>query len=206
MRINRRVMIAVAAIAMALAATPAFAQAAGQEQINSGFGIGALGGFTWTQPSTSDTGTTEAKSGYVFGIWFGGNRDSRAGLGAEVNYIVKKVELVGLEQKLTYLQVFVPFNVRFGYREKNKPSGYVIIGPNFDINFKAESGDDSVDDVYGGLGIGLTLGAGVEAARVGAEVRYSWGLKNALQTDENIGTIGDVKFNTLSVVFKVRFN
>ncbi|HXT70782.1 MAG TPA: outer membrane beta-barrel protein [Vicinamibacterales bacterium] len=199
-------MIALVAVAMVLAAAPAFAQGAGQAQVNSGFGIGALGGFTWTQPSTDDVGVTEAKAGYVFGLWFGGNRDSRAGLGAEVNYLVKKVSLAGQDQKLTYLQVFVPFDVRFGYREKNKPNGYIVVGPNFDINFKAQSGDNSVDDVYGGLGIGLTVGAGVEAARVGAEVRYSWGLKNALQTDENIGTIGDVKFNTLSVVFKVRFN
>src|SRR5690348_12243395 len=111
MQIYRRVMFAFVAMAALLMASPAFAQGgaqAPQPQVNSGFGIGALGGFTWTQPSTSDAGATAAKAGYVFGLWFGGNRDSRAGLGAEVNYLVKKVELAGQEQKLSYVQVFVP--------------------------------------------------------------------------------------------------
>ena len=206
MQTYRRVMIALIAVAMVLTAAPAFAQGAGQTQVNSGFGIGALGGFTWTSLSTDSNVSTKSKSGTVFGIWFGGNRDSHTGLGAEINYLTKKVTIGTLEQKLQYLQIFVPFDIRFGYREKNKPNGYIVIGPNFDINFKAKSGNNTVSNTYQGLGFGLTVGAGVEAARVGFEGRYSWGLKNALQTNQSVGTIGDLKFNTLSFVFKVRFN
>ena len=49
-------------------------------------------------------------------------------------------------------------------------------------------------------------GAGFEVARVGIEGRYSWALRNVLQTDAAEAEGGNAKVNTFSIVFKVRFN
>ena len=52
MHMYRRVVTAVVAAVMALAAAPAFAQ--GQTQVNTGFGIGALAGISWTTVRTEN--------------------------------------------------------------------------------------------------------------------------------------------------------
>lgn len=220
MRINRRVMIAVVAVVAALIATPAFAQGAGQTQVNTGLGIGALGGINWTNVKT-ETNTfdidTSAGAGWQLGIWFGGNRDGRAGLMGEVSYVVKKVKITDpfdgteLTAENTYVQIPVLLRINTGSRERDKPSLYFLVGPVFDIKIgdNEEFTDlfDDPDNVYEGLEIGLMAGAGFEVVRVGIEGRYSWGLRNVLGTDAaNDSGFGSTKFNTFSVVAKIRFN
>jgi hypothetical protein len=207
-------MTAVAAIALALAATPAFAQGAGQTQVNTGLGIGALGGLSWTQIRTENETNAEFASdtGWLFGIWFGGNRDGRAGLMGELNYATKKITVTGAgpEESVerTYVQLPVLLRINAGYRERDKPSVYLLVGPVFDIQIKAKvNGADSPDDVYEGLDIGVMAGVGFEVVRLGIEGRYSWGLKSVLATDAAVAEgFGSTKNNTFSVVAKVRFN
>jgi hypothetical protein len=211
MQIYRRMMIAAVAVAMTLAATPAFAQGAGQTQVNTGLGIGALGGINWTTVRTeNEVGFDfERGTGWQLGIWFGGNRDGRAGLMGEVSYATKKVgDEFGFEVERTYVQIPVLLRINTGYRERDKPSLYFLVGPVFDIQINTkEDGADAPDDVYEGLEIGLMFGAGFEVARVGIEGRYSWGLRSVLATDaaEDSG-FGSTKLNTLSIVAKIRFN
>jgi len=219
MYMYRRVMIAVVATAMVLAAAPAFAQGAGQAQANTGLGIGALGGVTFSKLSCENSGDCEGPesgTGFLLGIWFGGNRDGRVGLMGELSYATKKVSLTDgvdtFELNKQYVEIPVLLRVNVGSRDRNKPSFYFLVGPVFDIEVSSKEKnngveEDSPDDFYQGLEIGLMAGAGFEVARIGIEGRYSWALRSLLATDaaEENG-FGSIKLNTFSIVAKIRFN
>jgi hypothetical protein len=212
----RRMILAAVAIT-ALIATPAFAQGT---QVNSGFGIGALGGINWTSVKTETNDfeiDTNTGTGWQLGIWFGGNRDGRAGLMGEISYGTKKVKLINpvgtgdIVAENTYVQIPVLLRINTGARERDKPSLYFLVGPVFDIKIKSNEEFTDLftdpDEVYEGLEIGLMVGAGFEVVRIGIEGRYSWGLRNVLGTDAaNNSGFGSTKFNTLSLVAKIRFN
>jgi len=213
MHMYRRVMTAVIATAMVLAAAPAFAQ--GQTQPNSGLGIGALGGISWTTIRTENEASFDFNTGtgWQLGIWFGGNRDGRVGLMGELSYAVKKISSEFNEEvEREYVQIPVLLRINAGSRAKNKPSLYFLAGPVFDIEISTKQSVDGVeidtpDDVYNGLEIGLMGGVGFEVARIGIEGRYSWGLKSVLGTDAAESTgFGNAKLNTFSVIAKIRFN
>jgi len=210
---------------MVLAAAPAFAQgtnnpkpAPAQTQPNTGLGFGIHFGGTWTSIQTEtnnfDVDTSQG-SGIVAGIFFGGNRDGRAGLQGEVSYLTKKVKLVDsqfgetIEAKNKYIQIPVLLRINTGSRSNNGPCLFFLVGPNFDIKISDNAEDFASDpeNTYEGLEIGLMAGAGFEVARFGVQVRYSWGLKNALATDAAIASgFGDTKFNTLQVTGIFRIN
>jgi hypothetical protein len=199
-------MTAVVATAMVLAAAPAFAQTQ-----NSGLGIGALGGISWTTIRTENEVDFDFKTGtgWQAGIWFGGNRDGRVGLMGELSYAVKKVsDEFENEVERSYVQIPVLLRINAGSRAKNKPSLYFLAGPVFDIQISTKvNGADSPDDVYEGLEIGLMFGAGFEVARIGIEGRYSYGFKSVLSTDAALDSgFGSTKLNTFSVIAKIRFN
>jgi hypothetical protein len=209
---SRRLIIALATALTLALATPAFAQ---QRQVNSGLGIGALAGLTWTSLSTEMNQfniDTSSDTGVMFGIWFGGNRDGRAGLMGEFSYVTKKIKFNEpgfgeFTQKLTYIEIPVLLRINTGARERDKPSLYFLIGPNFDIQIKNELDGDSVDDFYEGLDIGLMGGVGFEVVRIGIEVRYNWGLRSVLGTDAAVDAgFGSTKQNTLQLIGKIRFN
>ena len=215
MQMYRRVVTAVVATTMVLAAAPAFAQGAGQ--VNTGLGIGALAGVSWTTVRTEDNEFEvdfKSGTGWQVGVWFGGNRDGRVGLMGEVSYAVKKFNAsqpdfdFDLDIEHQYVQIPVLLRINAGSRERDKPSLYFLVGPVFDIQINTkENGVDSPDDVYEGLDIGLMFGAGFEVARIGIEGRYSYGMKSVLATDEAVESgFGSVKLNTFSVVGKIRFN
>jgi hypothetical protein len=213
-------MTAVVATAMVLAAAPAFAQGAGQAQVNTGLGIGALGGISWTSvsPDTNDFDIDfKSNTGYQFGIWFGGNRDGRVGLMGELSYAVKKYNAsqpdfdFDLDVEQTYIQIPVLLRINAGSRQREKPSLYFLAGPVFDIQIKTKENGEDVDDddeSYEALDIGIMVGAGFEVARIGIEGRYSFGMKSVLKTDAALDNgLGDsVKLNTFSLVAKIRFN
>jgi hypothetical protein len=215
-------MIAVVALATSLAAVPAFAQATTQKpapapkaQVNTGLGIGALGGINWTTVRTENETDFNFNSGtgWQLGIWFGGNRDGRVGLMGELSYAVKKIgDEFDNEVKRTYVQIPVLLRINTGSRHRDKPSLYFLAGPVFDIQINTKQTQDGVttdtpDDVYEGLEIGLMFGAGFEVARIGIEGRYSYGFKSVLSTDAAAQSgFGSTKLNTFSLVAKVRFN
>ena len=215
MQMYRRVVTAVAATAMVLAAAPAFAQGAGQTQVNTGLGIGALAGINWTTISTENELDFETNSGtgWQAGIWFGGNRDGRVGLMAELSYLVKKAsDEFDNRIERHYVDIPVLLRVNVGARQREKPSIYFLAGPVFDIDVKTkqiEDGEefDAPDDFYNGLEIGVMVGAGFEVMRIGIEGRYAWGLKSVLGTDAaEASGFGSTKLNTFSLVGKIRFN
>jgi hypothetical protein len=210
MQIHRRLLIAIVTVAVVLTAVPAFAQGTGQTQVNTGLGIGANVGFTFTNVRTeTNTFNTDlgGDKGLLLGIFFGGNRDGRTGLLGEFNYVTRKTKVDDVLEKITSVQIPVLFRVNMGYRERDKPSGFIHVGPVFDIQIKSQIGANSPDDVYQGLNIGLGLGGGFEVVRVGIEARYVWGLKSVLATDAAVdGGFGSKKLDTFYLIFKIRFN
>ena len=216
MQMYRKLIVGAAALATVLTAVPAFAQ----NQPSSGFGIGALGGVNWTSVRTETNEfdlNTDAKNGFMLGIWFGGNRDGRTGLMGEVSFVRKKIGVSGfdpeegdfeVEIERNYIQIPVLLRINAGSRDRDRPSLYFLVGPEFNIQINTkENGVDSPDDVYEGLEIALAAGVGFEVARIGIEGRYSWGLRSVLATDaaEEAG-FGSTKLNTFSVLAKIRFN
>jgi hypothetical protein len=232
MRMYRRLIVSIAATAAVLAATPAFGQSfqqttnppppAMQRQPNTGLGLGVHFGGTWSSVST-DTNLGDINfdggSGIVAGIFFGGNRDGRAGLQGEVSYLTKKVnfnatdgeDTLDVDSKNKYIQIPVLLRINTGSRSNNGPCLFFLVGPSFDIKI-GESSEftdlfSNPDDVYQGIEYGLMAGAGFEVARFGVQVRYTWGLSNVLGTDAaNEAGFGDTKFNVLQITGIFRIN
>jgi hypothetical protein len=235
MRLYRRLIVPVAAAAAVLAATPAFGQGlklagmpafspsvqqttnpppAMQQQPNTGLGFGVHFGGTWTRASTEGDIDLDQGSGIVAGIFFGGNRDGRAGLQGEISYLTKTVQVVGVAEgedtaKNKYIQIPILLRINTGSRSNNGPCLFFLAGPNFDIKV-SDNADDlftNPDDIYEGVEYGIMAGAGFEAARFGVQVRYTWGLNNILGTDAAIAAgFNDTKLNTLQITGIFRIN
>lgn len=211
---NQRPLIVATLIALILASAPAYTQGTTQSQVNAGFGIGILGGVTFTTVSTEDNQfqlDTEGGPGVILGLWFGGNRDGRVGLMGELSYVIKGIKVSDgsdtVEAKSHYVELPVLLRINIGARSKNKPSLYLLAGPVFDIKIKAEENDVDVDDSYEGLDVGLMFGVGFEVVRIGIEGRYSLGFRSVLATDAATESgFGKTKYNALQIIGKIRFN
>jgi hypothetical protein len=245
MRMYRRLIVSIAAAVAVLAATPAFGQSfrpdakafgpsvqqttppqqptnppapAMQRQPNTGLGFGVHFGGTWTSASTDDDDVDLSQgSGIVAGIFFGGNRDGRAGLQGEFSYLTKKVHVADIEDegftadlKNKYIQIPILLRINTGSRSNNGPCLFFLVGPSFDIKISDNAGDvfgQGLDDVYEGVEYGLMAGGGFEVARFGVQVRYVWGLNNIFGTDAaNNAGFGDAKFNSLQITGIFRIN
>ena len=230
MRLYRKVIVSLAVATAVLTAAPAFAQSFSQNpppptmqrQPNTGLGLGIHFGGTWTSISTDENlGDIDLNkgSGIVAGIFFGGNRDGRAGLQGEVSYLTKKINVkadfgedgsLDQDSKNTYIQIPVLLRVNTGSRSNNGPCLFFLVGPAFDI--KISETDDftdlfDVEDVYQGVEVGLMAGAGFEVARFGVQVRYTWGLTNTLSTEAaDEAGFGSAKYNSLQITGIFRIN
>ena len=136
----------------------------------------------------------------------------------ELSYLTKKVNFSGgtqglndVESKNTYIQIPILLRINTGSRSNNGPCLFFLVGPAFDI--KVSSNEDFTDlftdpdDVYEGIEYGLMAGAGFEAARIGVQFRYTWGLNNILATDAALEKgFGDTKFNSFQIVGIFRIN
>ena len=175
MRTHKGVVLAIfVVIAPLFVVSPALAQG--------GVGVGVLGGITRTSVKLENDvpdAQKQSGSGAIFGLWFGGNRNGRVGFMGELDYVIKKVELQGMEEELHYLEIPAVLRVNMGSRSRSGASVYIIAGPVFDIRLKAKTDGEEVDspeDLYEGLDIGILGGVGVEYKRIGFEVRNSWGV------------------------------
>jgi hypothetical protein len=240
MRMYRRLIFSIATAVAVLAATPAFGQSfkpdskafspsfqqtpapapQQRQQPNTGLGFGIHFGGTWTSASTDDDDVDLSQgAGIVAGIFFGGNRDGRAGLQGEVSYLTKKVHAVDAEDsegvfeadlKNKYIQIPILLRINTGSRSNNGPCLFFLVGPSFDIKISDNAGDifgEGLDDVYEGVEYGLMAGAGFEVARFGVQVRYVWGLNNIFGTDAaNNAGFAEAKFNSLQITGIFRIN
>lgn len=225
------VLVALALVGAIVTATPAYAQqkkaafnlagvsvAPAQPTTDSGIGVGALAGLTFTSASGDDSEGIATGTGWMVGIWFGGNINGPVGFMGELSYVRKRIQS-DFESDDNYLEtdyIEIPALVRIniGSRERAGVRGYGLVGPVFDIRLGSKLVDDGfevpeelLENQFSAVDIGLMLGGGIEWNRIGAEFRYSWGLTR-FATDEAVdaGNLPDVKNNTMQVLFKIRFN
>lgn len=204
MRITRIFSLLVVAGAIVLTATPACAQ----QSNDGGVGFGLEAGIT--RASLDADGASDffkTRSGYLLGIWLGGNRDGLLGFMGEISYQERKNETLAGDFDAKYLEIPALVRINLGTRNKNGLLIYPMVGPVIDIQLKSKLSDFDVKDNFNGFDFGIIGGVGVEVARIGIEGRMNWGLKTLKKT--GVGTFGnlkDTKSKTVQFLVKIRLN
>ena len=181
-------------LALAAGARPAYAD---------GIGFGAKFGPLF--PSISKEVTNfDNRTGWLGGIWFGGNRSGAVGIQVDVLYGKKNVPsplVLGGDVDVHFLEI--PVMARINLGTSSKAAGYILVGPSFDINLKSELNSLDVKSQYESLDLGIIGGAGVEISRFLVEGRYNWGLRNVVNGD--LLNTSEIKTRTFVILFGVRF-
>jgi len=171
-----------------------------------GVGVGAKIGPLFPSVSSENLTSFKNRTGWMGGLWFGGNRTGAVGIQAELMYAKKNIPSAlaasGGDVDLHYLEI--PVMARINIGSSNKAAGYILVGPSFDINLKAELNGLDVKSQYEGLDLGIIGGAGVEITRLLIEARYNWGLRNAVNGD--LTNTREIKTRTFAILFGLRFN
>jgi len=200
-------------VLLAAAAVIAVARPAAAQQYNDeGIGFGVLGGLTNSTISTTDIVDENLKSstGWMAGIWFGGNRNGHLGFMGEVSYVVKGAkDSTGTDElKIHYLEIPALVRINLG-QTKNKAGVlfYPMVGPVFDIQLKNELNGVDVSDQFNGFDFGILFGGGIEVARFAFEVRYNLGVKGIVSDNSGgFGDLQDSKNRSWQFVGKFRLN
>jgi hypothetical protein len=170
-----------------------------------GVGVGAKIGPLFPSVSSDNITNFKNRTGWMGGIWFGGNRAGTVGVEGEIMYAKKNVpDSLGRDTDLHYLEIPILLRVNVGSSNRERVAGYVIAGPAFDVKLKAELNGVDIGSQYEGLDIGVIGGVGVEITRFLIEGRYNWGLRNVV--NGNLATTTEIKTRTFALLFGVRFN
>lgn len=181
--------------------TPPQAQTQGESDPGMGFGISA--GITQSKFTGDIPDFFGSRTGYLVGLWLGGNRDGRVGVGFEANYVQKGASTGGDEETtVQYVQLLVPIRLNAGSSSRNSAVFYGVVGPSINIKIGESGSLDLVGD-YEGFDLGIFAGAGLEVTRVGVEVRGEWGLLNAFDPGEGFDTI---RTFSIQALVKLRIN
>ena len=203
MRLNMRLAV-LASAAVLLAAGPAAAQGS-----DGGAGFGLEAGITRATVKAEDVDDFfDSRTGFLAGIWFGGNRNGVLGFMGELAYVVKKTDTLVGESNNHYLEIPALLRLNLGQLStKNGLLVYPLAGPVFDINLKGELDGFDVKDQFKGLDIGIIAGVGIEIARIGIEGRMNWG-QRSLEKDSSgaFGGLVETKSRTFQVLAKIRLN
>ena len=200
------------ALVLLLGATPALAQ--GQitttTTVSNSSGHGGIGFGIKAGPLFSNlnsdviTSPLDTRTGWIGGVFIGGNRPGILGVGVDVLFARKKVGTPTGDVTLDYLEVPVLLRVNAGTRSLNGVNVYGVVGPAFDFRLKGELNfEESPEAQMQEIDLGLTAGAGVEITRFVIEGRYTKGFRNLgkdLTQNEKITT------QSFAVMFGVRFN
>lgn len=181
-------------------AVPAFAQ-------NSpGIGVGVKGGLLF---SNLDFGSNDDflknKTGFIGGLFFGGNRGGLLGVEADILYARKgaNVENSNLDFDIQTLEIPVLLRLNAGSGSLSGARLYGLAGPSMAFRLKSEFGGIDIVDFTQGYDVNLVLGGGVELTRFLVEVRYSKGLKNI---SKDFSESDDIKTRAWAVLLGLRFN
>lgn len=171
-----------------------------------GIGIGAKIGPLWSSLSEADVDDAfENRTGWIGGLFIGGNRPGVVGVGVDILYARKGANETGSDQALTldYLNVPIYMRINAGSSSTSRAALYGIAG--LDLNFLLKSklafGGD-VTDQFKRADYGLALGLGVEITRILLEGRYTKGFGSIAK--HNLDS--DVKTQSFSVMVGFRFN
>jgi hypothetical protein len=172
-----------------------------------GFGIGAKVGPVFAKITGDDLEEDiKNRTGFMAGIWFGGNRGGRVGVMGELMYIEKgaKADVGDDELKLKYLEIPILLRINIGSRSKNGLSVYGLVGPSANIKLGADFNGVDVKDSYEGFDIDVIGGVGVEFMRFLAEFRYDKGLRNVNKGD--LGDTTEIHSEAFEFLVGLRFN
>lgn len=196
--VRRGIVGVLAVIALVVFGAPAFAQ---------GVGVGVKVGPTFND--FTDDEAPDGRTGWMGGLFIGGNRAGRVGVAVEFNYARKnaRVEEDGETSSLnvSYFQIPLLLRINGGSRDREGVNVYGIVGPFFNFKVDAQADfDDAFDDSVEDIDAGLVFGAGVEITRFIIEGRYDLGLRRINKDDE--GGVVDIKSRSFAILFGVRFN
>jgi outer membrane protein with beta-barrel domain len=182
-------------------AQPRARTSSGDPQFGFGFGV-KLGPLftTFNQNNVS----FEGKTGFIGGVFFGGNRPGLIGVQAEVLYAKKSAASNGVTTDLYYIQIPVLLRVNIGTQSINKWVVYAVGGTAFDIKLKGKQNDLDVSSNYEALDIDVVAGLGAEITRFIIEGRGMWGVRSLLKGD--LANTQDLKDKSFALLFGVRFN
>ena len=201
MRIGRKLLLPGMFVMALLIAAPAAAQ---------GIGIGVKGGPVFTTLDFSGDVVegleTENRTGWMGGLFIGGNRPGLVGVGVEINYIKRRVRDTesGLVSSVSSIDVPVYLRLNGGSRSLDGVNFYGIVGPAFEINLAADEDGEDIKDSIEDFDLNLVIGGGVEITRFIVEVRYMKGLRNIAKDLSEFDA--SAKSNSFAVLFGVRFN
>lgn len=190
----------------ALAQTPS-ANPATQPARHEGIGIGAKIGPLFSsldQDSTSAGFEFKNRTGFIGGLFIGGNRPGIVGVGVDILYARRggKPSFGDETLDLDYINVPVYARINAGSGNINKGAAvYGIVG--LDLNFLLKARGFSVEtDDFNRADYGLALGIGGEISRFIIEARYTKGFGNIAKDSDDPVT----KNTSFAIMFGARFN
>jgi hypothetical protein len=170
-----------------------------------GIGIGIKAGPLFSSLNSDVvTSPLDTRTGWIGGLFLGGNRSGIVGVGVDILYARKKVGTPNGDTTLDYLDIPVYLRLNAGSSNLGGVNLYGIVGPDFEVRLKGQlKFDDGIDDQTEGVDLGIAAGAGIEITRFIVEGRYTRGFRNIakdLSVDQKITT------QSFAVMFGVRFN
>jgi hypothetical protein len=189
-------------VAVVAALVPVLLAAAGRVEAQ-GVGIGVKGGYLYSSfdfENASDV--LDSSSGWMAGLFIGGNRAGRVGLMGEINLQAKRGE-AGMESAtIYYAQVPLLLRINVGSRSTGGVGGYGVVGPAIDLKIGDDLGNlTTFDDIESG-DVSLVVGVGVELSRFIIEGRGTWGLRSIATDADGL----DVTTNAFALLVGLRFN
>jgi hypothetical protein len=170
---------------------------------DSGIGIGVLAMITRNSLSSDEEFFDfQARTGLGFGLWVGGNRNGTVGFTGEFIFINQKYGDGDAELTRKVLEIPAVFHINFGSRSRNSIGGYAVVGPAFSFKLNESFTGGFGADNFGGVDMGMIVGAGVEVVRIGIEARMNFGLRNI----DDSGTQNKIKTRQFELLGKFAFN
>lgn len=169
-----------------------------------GVGIGVKGGFLFPSFAKAQGSGFKDKTGWMLGIFFGGNRPGVIGVMGEIQYGKRSGELLTTTLDQYFIEIPILARINVGTSTLNGVSVYGIVGPVFDINLNTKLNGVKIEDKYQSLDVGLLIGGGVEITRFLIEARYNQGFKNVLKSGG--GGTSDIKSHSVAIEVGLRFN
>lgn len=197
---RNRILLGLTLFVLTLGASPAFAQN------DTGVGVGIKGGLLFSNLDFGeDDDFLKNKTGFVGGLFIGGNRGGLLGVEADIFYARKgaSVDGSGSDFDLHMLEIPVLLRVNTGSGSLSGARLYGLAGPSMGFRLKSEFGGIDIVDFTEGYDVNLVLGAGVELTRFLVEVRHNRGLKNI---SKNFSQSADIKTRSWAVLLGLRFN
>lgn len=192
-RVLRRLAVIAALVPMFLAAP----------DLTEAQGLGVKGGYLYSSfdfEGVSDV--FDRSSGWMAGLFFGGNRDGRVGVMGEINLQARRGGTDMESETIYYAQVPLLLRINAGSRSRGGVSGYGIIGPAVDVNVGSNLDSLGDPDEIESVDASLVVGVGVEITRFIIEGRGTWGLRNIVKGMEGV----DIKTKTFALLVGLRFN